>query len=149
MGRSTLLVVGASLIVFLVTGMAVFALAAKSNTLDNECRQFVSAAVPAIFSEWNEKELVARASAELKTAVNHRELRQVFGGMAQKFGKLQNWKAEGETSISMNSDRAILITGEYVAKSRFAAGEADIILSLVRDKGQWHILSFRLNSEMF
>jgi hypothetical protein len=150
MRRSSLLLGAISLTVFMVAGMAVIAIAAKNNSLDTESRLFVSTAIPAIFTEWNEKELVERASTELKTAVNDRELKRLFGGMARKFGRLQNWEqVDGGAFISMSSDREIVITGEYVARTRFDAGEANILLSLVKDSGNWRILSFRLDSEIF
>jgi hypothetical protein len=149
MRRSSLLLGAISLILFMVAGMAVIAIAAKNNSLDTESRLFVSTAIPAIFTDWNEKELVERASSELKTAVNDRELKRLFGGMARKFGKLQNCQVDGGASISMRSDREIVVTGEYVAKTKFDAGEANIILSLVKDSGHWRILSFRLDSEIF
>ncbi|MEJ2033221.1 MAG: hypothetical protein P8Y63_09320 [Deltaproteobacteria bacterium] len=149
MRKSTTLLGIVSLALFLVAGAAVLAIAARNSTLDGEGRQFVAAAIPAIFTHWDERELISRASPELQHAVNDWELDRLFSGMSRKLGGLQSCeRVDGNTSISMETG-GIVISGEYVAKTEFAAGSADIRLSLIRKSGNWQILSFRLNSDLF
>ena len=138
-----------SLALFLVAGVAVISIAAKHNGLDAEGRQFVQAAIPAIFSEWNEQELLRRASAELRAAVREAQLYRLFGGMSGKFGKLKHCgPMRGKANIAVEPE-GLVISGEYVAATMFASGEAEIGLSLVKRQGEWRITSFRLDSALF
>ena len=64
---------------------------------------------------------------------------------------LRSWRRQsvGGSSISVGAARGIVVTGEYVARTEFEAGNADIRLSLRREGGNWRILSFRLDSDQF
>ncbi|MDA8164268.1 MAG: hypothetical protein M0017_04465 [Desulfobacteraceae bacterium] len=139
-----------SLSLFLAAGVAVLAITARNSSLDHEGRQFVSAAIPAIFTHWDERALISRATTDLRAAVKDRELNGLFEGMSRQLGPLKGCKGiEGGASISVEPDRGIVESGEYLVRTRFAAGDADIRLSLVKDNNNWRILSFRLDSDQF
>ena len=139
-----------SMALFLVTGVAVLAIAARNSSLDLESRQFLTAAIPAIFTDWDERELISRASTDLQAAVKGRDLDRLFAGMSRKLGSLKDCeRIDGGASISMETERGIVVTGEYVAKTLFEGGAADIRLSLIKEEGDWQILSFRLDSDKF
>lgn len=139
-----------SVALFLVTGGAALAIAARNSTLDSEGRHFVAAAIPAIFTNWNERALISRASTELRGAVKERDLDRLFGGMSRNLGRLQSCQqVNGNATISMDTARGIVVTGDYVARAKFKAGRAEIRLSLIRKNGNWRIQSFRLNSDRF
>lgn len=133
-----------ALIVLGAVGIAIVAV--RGTALDKESRAYADAAIPAIFSQWNQKEFLDRASPEFKQAVTIDQLDRLFR-WASTLGPLQKAEpAQGQAGISITPQSGKVTGGQYTAKAQFEKGEATITLGLIKHGDQWQILSFNVNS---
>jgi len=67
------IVLGSIFLAFIVLGVMAFVfIAIRGTALDKESRAYADSAIPPIVSTWSEKELLDRATPELKNAVTNR-----------------------------------------------------------------------------
>lgn len=127
-------------------GIAIAIVAIRGTALDKESRAYVDAAIPAIFSQWNQKELLDRASPEFKQAVTLDQLDRAFR-WGSALGQLQKCDpAQGQAGISITPQAGKVTIGQYAAKAQFEKGEATITLGLIKHGNQWQILNFNFVS---
>ena len=141
------IILGALLLalVFLVGTFIGYA-AFTGRALDKQSKAYVDAAVPAIVSAWNEQELWSRASPEFERAVQPADMDRLFRWF-RTLGRLQKYEgAEGQTLTSFTPQTGKVISGRFVAKAIFDAGEANIEIELIKHDDMWQIAGFKVNS---
>jgi hypothetical protein len=127
-------------------GIGIAIVAIRGTALDKESRSYADAAIPAIFSQWNQKELLDRASPEFKQAVTIDQLDRMFR-WASTLGQLQKVDPpQGQAGISITPQTGKMTNGQYTAKAQFEKGEATITLGLVKHGEKWQILNFNVQS---
>lgn len=133
-----------ALIVLGAIGIAIVAI--RGTALDKESRAYADAAIPAIFSRWNQKELLDRASPEFKQAVTIDQLDRMFR-WASTLGHMQKCDpAQGQAAISITPQSGKVTNAQYSAKAHFEKGEATLTLGFIKRGDQWQILSFNVQS---
>jgi hypothetical protein len=132
-----------ALIVLGAIGIAVVAV--RGTALDKEGKAYADAAIPAIVTTWSEKELMDRASPELKQAGTLDQLDRMFRWFSS-LGRLQKCApAQGQAIMQTGK----MTTGQYTAKATFEKGEATIQLLLIKHGNQWQIGGFHVDSPAF
>jgi hypothetical protein len=145
--KKFLIILGSVFLALILFGaIAIAFLAIRGTALDKESRAYADTAIPAIFSQWSQKELLDRASPELKKAVNIDQLDRMFR-WASTLGPLQKCEsAQGQAGMSITPQSGKMTHGQYTAKAQFEKGEATITLGLIKHGDQWQILSFNVHS---
>jgi hypothetical protein len=148
--KKVLMLLGGVFLALVIVGIAVITIVAvKGSALDKESKQYADAAIPAIVSDWDIKELEQRTSPEFKSVLKDGDLEKLFG-MFRRLGKLKEFKGcKGASNISFTSEHGKVVSAAYVGSTEFEAGPAEIQLSLIKHGDQWQILGFRVNSKAF
>ena len=134
------------LIIIMLAAVGIGFIAVRGNALDKECRTYANAAVPAIITNWSEKELLDRARPEFKKAVTQEQLDQMFRWFTS-LGRFQSSEpAQGQAGITVTPQTGKVISGQYTAKAKFEKGDATIKLVLIKQGDQWQIASFYVDS---
>jgi hypothetical protein len=148
--RKVLMILGAifvALAAIAVLGVAIVAV--KGNGLDKESKQYADAAIRAIVSSWDIKEIQSRASPEFKAAVTDDDLEKLLK-MFRRLGKLTTYNgAKGQANMSITTHNGKVISAAYVASADFETGPAEIKLSLIKHGNQWQLLGVNINSKVF
>ena len=121
-------------------------LSVRGTMLNQESKAYADAAIPAIFTNCSEKELMDRESPELKQSLSQQQLDEIFQ-RCSSLGHLQ--KSEPAQGQSMMSAMTHAIKADYIAKARFDKGEAEIALTLIKHADQWQIAGFFVRSPAF
>ena len=134
-----------ALIVGLLIGFG--SLTVIGNRLDKESKAFVDDAIPAIISTWDVREIEKRASPEFNADVDHDGLEKDFG-VLQQLGNLVMYKGStGDAHITLSLLYGYEITADYTASADFETGSTNMRMSLIKHRGQWQILDFKINPE--
>ena len=134
------------LALILLGAIGISIVAIRGTTLDKESRSYADRAIPAIFSQWNQKEFLDRASPEFKRAVTIDQLDRMFR-WGSTLGQLQKCDpAQGQAGVSITPQTGKVTSGHYTAKTQFEKGEATITLGLIKHGEQWQILNFNVQS---
>jgi hypothetical protein len=136
-------------IVFLVLLISIGMFFAWAYQQDKSARSYVSAAVPAIFNEWDVDALKRRASEQLSNDPQFRSAApQMFLMLQRALGKLKRTQeAEGTAGYNVGGMSPAQGTyGDYVIRAEFERGEAELRLLVVRERGAWRIRGFNVNS---
>ena len=127
-------------------GIGIAFVAVKGSALDKESKAYADLAVPAIVNTWSEKELLDRASPELKKAATIDQLDRLFR-MFSGLGQLQKCEPlQGQAYMAATTQAGKRISADYTAKATFQKGEATIKLGLIKHGDQWQILKFHVDS---
>ena len=141
------LTLGVIFLVLLVLGAIGFGyFAFRGNTLDKESKAYVDAAIPAIVTNWNKKELLERASPEFKKEVSDTQIDQLLHQFTTLGRFITFDSAKGQSATSVTTQIGKVITAQYDAKGYFEKGAAIIRISLIKHGDQWQILGFFVNS---
>lgn len=145
--KKFLIILGAIfLAVLLLGGSGIGYLAYRGFALDKESRVFADKAIPAIVTNWSQKELLDRASPEFKQAVTIDQLDRLFRWFS-RLGPLESYEpATGQAGVSVTSKEGTITGGQYTAKVKFQNGEATVSLRLIKHGDLWQILRFDVNS---
>jgi hypothetical protein len=141
------IILGSTFLVAIVLGgIGIAFLAIRGSALDKESKTYADSAIPAIVTGWSEKELLDRASPELKEAVTIDQLDRLFRWVSG-LGQLQKCEpAQGQALMSATTQAGKVVSGQYTAKAAFQKGEATIKLGLIKHGDQWQILNFYVDS---
>jgi hypothetical protein len=145
--KKIFIILGSIFLAVIVLGaIGIAFVAIRGNALDKESKGYADSAIPAIVSTWSEKELLDRASPELKKAVTIDQLDRLFRWVSG-LGQLQKCApTEGQALMSATTQTGKMISAQYTAKATFQKGEATIKLGLIKHGDQWQILSFYVDS---
>ena len=141
------IILGSIFLAIIVLGaIGIAFVAVRGNALDKESKAYADSAIPAIVTTWSEKELLNRASPELKQAATADQLDRLFRWISG-LGQLQKCEAaQGQALMSATTQSGKMISAQYTAKATFQKGEATIKLGLIRHGDQWQILNFHVDS---
>jgi hypothetical protein len=135
--------------VLLIVAAGAATVAIIGTTLDKESKEFVDAAVPAIAAEWDIKELQKRASPEFNESVDYDDLAFFFNAL-QDLGELTEYNGStGESHIHLSFRSGYELTALYTASADYNTASAEIQISLIKHRGQWQILGFRVSPQEF
>jgi len=138
-------VLGIVFLVFLVSIGMFFVWAFQQ---EKSARSYVSAAVPAIFNEWNFEVLQQRASEQLLNDPQFDSAPQMFRMLGRALGKLKTaQEPEGTAGYNLGTASPAQGTyGDYLIRAEFERGQAEVRLLIVRERGVWRIRGFNVNS---
>ena len=115
-----------------------------------ESKAYADAAIVAITSQWNEKDLTDRANPQFMAMVKDPADLDRVVGMLRSLGPLKKYDgSKGEAHIDLNWPRGKTITAVYVARAEFDRSSAQIKISLIRSDGTWKILGFHVVPDSF
>jgi hypothetical protein len=138
------LVVG--LIIILLAAAGIAYIAVRGTALDKESKAYAETATPAIVTNWSEKELLDRASPELKKVADQQQFDRMFRWFSS-LGRLQKFEPlKGGAIMSATSQAGKQVTAQYQTKATFDKGEAMVTLGLIKHGDQWQVLRFNVNS---
>jgi Na+-transporting methylmalonyl-CoA/oxaloacetate decarboxylase gamma subunit len=148
--RTILIILGMIfLIIIVLVATMIGVTAVKGSALDKESKAYVDSVVPRIVSNWDESELLSRASSEFMQATDKQELDKLYT-LFRKLGKLRVYEgSKGQSYISMTIQNGKSVTAVYTCKADFDAGPADIKVSLIQHGGRWEVAGFNVDSEVF
>lgn len=137
------------LIVITIAVTMIGVVAVRGKALDRGSKRYVDSTVPLLVSNWDESELLSRASPELMRATDKQELDKLYH-MFRELGKLRAYEgSKGQSYMSMTTQNGKSVTAVYTCKADFDKGPADIKITLVKHGGKWEIAGFRVDSEVF
>jgi hypothetical protein len=115
----------------------------QSRALNREGRAYADAAARAILNGWNEQALTARASTQLRSAVESgAHLKVLFTGW-RRLGEFRKWDGcQGNAAVDLTPDARAVVTSTCVGTAEFAHGTAQVRISLIQQHGAWRILGF-------
>lgn len=148
--KKTLMIVGALFLAgVLILAITFGVLFYKGSKLDRYSKQYADTAVVAIVSDWNSAELERRMSPEFKAIVKEGDTSRLFG-MLSRLGKLKEYRgSQGQSNMSVTTQQGKVISASYLCKAEFETGPAEIQLALIQHDGEWQILGFHVNSNVF
>lgn len=141
--KKVLLILGALFLSLIICGALFIGVAAyRGRALDSSSKAYVDAAVPAVLASWSAEELMTRAAPELEKSTTSEQAVELF----RRFSALDSLReyqgSKGEARIMYTIKNGKVVTAEYVARSLFSNGAAEIRVGLVQRDGRWQILSF-------
>ena len=138
------------IIVLIAVGISVTAV--QGSALDKESKAYVDRNLPLIISQWDEAELLSRASPEFIQNTKRKELDKYFAVLSEKFGKMQSYEgSDGQSYVNyrvLSSRNGKVVTAIYTVKVVFDAGPAAIKVTLIKHSDQWQIECFNINSDV-
>ena len=144
--RRFLYVLGAlALTVILAVGIGLGVLFYKGHALDAQSKAFVDRAMPAIIATWSERQLLDRATPELRKSVKPEELKIFFGRLSQLGPLVEYEGATGQATMSYKASSGSTVFASYTAKARFQNGSATFRVVLMKRDGRWMINYFHVD----
>jgi len=144
--RRFLHILGAlTLTIIVAGGIGLGVLAYKGHALDAESKAFVDSAMPAITATWSERQLLDRATPELRASVKPEELEALFDRLSQLGPLVEYEGAKGEATMSYMVGSGGVVSASYVAKARFQNGAAIFRIALMKRDGRWLIHNFHVD----
>jgi len=123
-----------------------YVMARTSLTMDKESSAFAMNTVVAIGAHWDPAELWQRATPRLREATSQDELRAQFEAANGRLGPMtESLTVAGKTSFPVIPTSAPLFA-DYIVRSAFAKGEADIVVRTVKTGTTWSIDSFSIGA---
>ena len=121
----------------------------KGHGIDAESKAYVDSAVPAITANWNQEELLKRATPELRNSIRPGQLTALFEAFS-RLGTLVTYEgATGQANMTYFTGTGGAVTATYVAKAKYQNGEATIRIVLLKQDGQWFIHNLHIDSPAF
>lgn len=147
--KKTLRVLGAIFLVLIVAGIVTGAILAKEGaSLDAESHNYVDSSVTAIVSNWDQNELLTRASSGFLVNMPPSDVDRLFAKL-RTLGRLKTYNgSQGQARISFNQTGKTIVAN-YVASAEFDTGPAQISLTLIKNFGGWKIHWFYVSSKAF
>jgi hypothetical protein len=123
-----------------------YVMARTSLTMDKESSAFAMNTVVAVGAHWDPAELWRRATPRFREATSQDELRAQFEAANGRLGPMtESLTVAGKTSFPVIPTSAPLFA-DYIVRSAFAKGEADIVVRTVKTGTTWSIDSFSIGA---
>ena len=123
-----------------------YVMARTSLAMDKESSAFAMNTVVAVGARWDPAELWQRATPHFREGTTQDELRAQFDAANGRLGPMTELLAiAGKTSFPIIPTGAPLFA-DYIVRSAFAKGEADIVVRTVRTGTTWAIDSFSIGA---
>jgi len=121
----------------------------NEESLKKQAKAYIDTVLPQIITSWDSKELLRNAHPELAKKNSAEQLDLLFFTY-MNLGSLKNYdESQGKVSIArwtVNGQTNLLC--DYVTRLDFEKGSARIWVEVVKDYGQWSILSFIVDSDL-
>lgn len=115
-------------------------------TLDESSKKYVDDIVPTIVSRWSPDDVMKYASSQLRRTIDKEQLEQLLLKSSQ-LGSLKKYEgSEGQSNVSVTEQYGTVVSAIYFAKAKFEYGDAEIVIRIIQNKGDWKILDFYINS---
>jgi hypothetical protein len=123
-----------------------YVMARTSLTMDKESSAFAMNTVVAVGAHWDPAELWQRATPRFRETTSQDELRAQFEAANARLGPMtESLTVAGKTSFPVIPTGAPLFA-DYIVRSAFAKGEADIVVRTVKTGTTWSIDSFSIGA---
>ena len=123
-----------------------YVMARTNLALDKASRAFAMDTVVAIGAHWDPAELWQRATPHFREQTSQDDLRAQFDAANRRLGPMtESLAIAGKTSFPIIPTGAPLFA-DYIVRSTFAKGEADIVVRTVRTGTGWAIDSFSIGA---
>ena len=123
-----------------------YVMARTNLALDKASSSFAADAVVAIGAHWDPAELWQRATPHFREQTTQDELRAQFDAANGRLGPMtESLAIAGKTSFPIIPTGAPLFA-DYIVRSTFAKGEADIVVRTVKTGTTWAIDSFSIGA---
>jgi hypothetical protein len=123
-----------------------YVMARTNLAMDKESSAFAMNTVVAVGAHWDPAELWQRATPHFREQTTQDELRAQFDAANAKLGPMtESLAIAGKTSFPIIPTGAPLFA-DYIVRSTFAKGEADIVVRTVKTGTTWSIDSFTLGA---
>jgi hypothetical protein len=138
-----------ALSIVVVAGGGTAMLVYRAHMLNAQGKAFVANAVPAIAASWSKKQLIDRATPELRNNLSPEDL-AALADQSPQLGPFEEYQgATGKADWLALAGLGGSVTSSYVAKARFRNGLATFQIALVRRDGHWMIAQFHVDLLMF
>jgi hypothetical protein len=123
-----------------------YVMARTSLAMDKESSSFAMTTVVAVGAHWDPAELWRRATPRLREATSQDELRAQFDAANGRLGPMtESLAIAGKTSFPIIPTSAPPFA-DYIVRSAFAKGQADIVVRTVKTGTTWSIDSFSIGA---
>ncbi|MGD0151278.1 MAG: hypothetical protein ABSB77_22080 [Xanthobacteraceae bacterium] len=123
-----------------------YVLARNSLAMDKESSAFAMNTVVAVGAHWDPAELWQRATPHFREQTTQDALRAQFDAANGRLGPMtESLAIAGKTSFPIIPTGAPLFA-DYIVRSVFAKGEADIVVRTVKTGNTWVIDSFSIGA---
>jgi hypothetical protein len=123
-----------------------YVMARASLALDREGSAFAQNTVIAVGAHWDPAELWQRATPRFREETSHDQLRTQFDAANVRLGPMtESLAIAGKTSFPVIPTSAPPFA-DYIVRSAFAKGEADIVVRTVKTGTTWSIDSFSIGA---
>ena len=119
------------------------------QTVNNEADMFARKVTKEVTSDWNPETLMKYASPEFEEVVNDEKLAKLFKFLSSKLGpstSIGEFTASTTSAQTRNGDSFTLITTS--GDAAFAKGSGKVEMKVVKRRGQWSVVHFRVNSDV-
>lgn len=115
---------------------------------NGQAREFVSATIPVIYTDWNADALTHRSASVLQTPDFGAQVRDTFQLFAPHLGPLESSETpEGTLRYGRPAPNVPSgLFGTFTARAKFRDGEATLDFVVVKEQGAWRIGSFGVSS---
>ena len=119
------------------------------SRLDASSKAYVDTNIPLIVSPWSKAQLSQRVSSDYRQHVPDEQMSFDFDNFA-KLGALKKYEgSEGTSFFLIGTKTGKVVTANYSANATFENGDAEIIIGLIKENGDWRISRFVVNAPMF
>jgi len=119
------------------------------SRLDASSKAYVDANIPLVVSPWSKTQLSQRVSSDYRQHVSDEQMSFDFDNFA-KLGALKKYEgSEGTSFFLIGTKAGKVVTANYSANATFESGDAEIIVRLIKENGDWRISRFVVNAPMF
>lgn len=134
------------LVLILLGAIGIGYFAYQGNRLDKESKAYVDKSIPALATNWSKKELLDRASPELRREASDALIDELFKQFSTLGRFMTSDAATGQSSTYVSPQTGKIVTADYQAKVYFEKGGGTIKVKLIKHGDQWQISSFNLVS---
>ncbi len=121
----------------------------NEDALKKQAKAYVDRVLPGIVASWDSKQLLWNSHPEFVKKTSDEQLDQLFFAW-MKLGSLKKYdESQGQVSVSkLTVDGQTNIFCDYVTQLDFENGHAKITLKIVKENGEWSIVSFFVESDL-
>ncbi len=121
-----------------------------SISFESGSQAFADSAIAAIFTHWDEKQLLDRATPRLRARLRPAQAEWLFGGLARQLGPLTGYLNPVGVACTFVPDDPVAVAPpayEFDVLTSFRGGSAKVGLTVVMIDGRWMIDYFQITPE--
>jgi hypothetical protein len=139
---------GIFLVLLLIIGVMVGIGIYQGTRLDSSSKAYVEANVKPVVATWSKDELLKRSSPQLLEilAKNPDQADRLFAKLSRLGALISLGEPKGQSLVAVNIGSSKAVSASYTESAEFEHGHADVSIRLIQIDGQWHFLTFYVNS---